>query len=85
MTTYTDQPANVIRIDQGASPRWLQIARDAVWTVVGILIIIGAGVAVASMLWLGNAVSDLGTTTDPAPTTQACTDPDVPWCTPTGG
>ena len=82
MTTYTNEPTpTVIRIDQGNSPRWLQIARDAVWTIVGILIIASA---VLVLFGIRSVANGFNTSVDPSPT-PACYITGDPDCVQPGG
>lgn len=64
------------------SPRWLQIARDVVVILTGLLVSAAILWAAAAVNRAGNALRDV---VDPAPTSTTCTDPNVPWCTPGGG
>jgi hypothetical protein len=78
-TAHTEQ-AKVISIKTDASPRWLQIARDALLSVAALLFIVGAVWLAVALNQAGDALSELGDTS----TSEMCTDPNVPWCEPVG-
>lgn len=64
------------------SPRWLQIVRDVVITIVG-LIIIGTILVLIGLRAAGNSLDEI-TNPDPTPT-ATCFIPDDPSCVTPGG
>lgn len=73
-----------LRAAPTGSPRPLVILRDILISLACVMLLAYGTVAAYAVVRAGNAINDLGTTSDTTPTPGPCFIPDDPTCTPPG-